>query len=62
MDREEEKITLVFEVPEDVSDEEAAEAIKGVALAADELHRALGGHGLKLKDVDVSQYRDKKGK
>jgi hypothetical protein len=46
---------LVFEmnVPNDMPDEEVIEIAQKVAKQADKLHRAYGGHGLKVKGVEV---------
>jgi len=41
-------IEVKFEIPADVSDEEAIRCICEFAVLLDELHRAYGGSGLKV--------------
>jgi hypothetical protein len=43
-----EEIVLEVEVPEGASDAEAIAAVVGLADAADDMHRAHGGHGLRV--------------
>ncbi len=46
---------LVFEIdmPEGVSEEEVYDGAIELAARADDLHRAYGGHGLKVKSVEI---------
>jgi hypothetical protein len=43
-----EEIVLEVEVPEGASDADVIAAVAGLADAADDLHRAHGGHGLRV--------------
>jgi hypothetical protein len=62
-----EEIVLEVEVPEGASDADAVAAVVGLADAADDLHRAHGGHGLRVvrpqaEGADVTRERDDGGK
>jgi len=47
-------IPLEIEIPDDMSDEEAAVEIKKILKAIDQHHRALGGSGIKVNRLQVT--------
>jgi hypothetical protein len=49
------ELVVEIDVPEGLSDDEVLAVIKRLSLEADDLHRALGGHGLKVKRLEVYQ-------
>jgi uncharacterized protein YegP (UPF0339 family) len=49
------ELVVEIEVPEGVSDQEVLEVVGRLSYEADDLHRALGGHGLKIKSVEIHQ-------
>lgn len=48
---------LVIEFEAEASDEEIIAMICDLAEYADSLHRAYGGHGLKVADVEIFDLR-----
>jgi GTP-binding protein len=49
----EDGIVLEIDVPEDLDDEDIVAHVTGLVEGANQLHRALGGHGLKITKLDV---------
>jgi len=49
------ELVVEIDVPEGISDDEVLAVIERLSLDADDLHRALGGHGLKVKRLEVYQ-------
>lgn len=47
------ELVLKIEVPEDATDEEILSLARDLALRADDLHRALGGRGLKVDTLEI---------
>jgi hypothetical protein len=47
------ELKLRLEVPDDATDDEVAAFVSDAAAAMDELHRAYGGRGLELKDIQI---------
>lgn len=47
------ELVVELEIPEGVSDEEVLETILELSLRADDLHRELGGKGLKVERLEV---------
>ena len=50
------EFVLEIDVPSDVDDNVILNDATQIAIAIDELHRALGGHGLKVKHLEI--YED----
>ncbi len=46
-------LELEIEVPDDICDEELIDYLTRIAVAADALHRAQGGHGIDVEHVEV---------
>jgi two-component system response regulator HydG len=51
----EDEIVLEIEVPDDATDEDVLEGVRELVDAADQLHRAHGGHGLKVESIEVTE-------
>jgi hypothetical protein len=49
------ELAVEVEVPEDASDEDVLTLVDQLVLHADNLHRSLGGHGLKIEGLEVHQ-------
>jgi hypothetical protein len=49
------ELVVEIEVPDGVSDDEVLSAVERISLAADDLHRSLGGHGLRVKRLEITQ-------
>jgi hypothetical protein len=47
-------LDITFSIPDGMSDEDAIEHVKRIILAMDELHRANGGHGIKIAAVKAT--------
>ena len=47
------QLVVEFEIPEGVSDEQFLHEVERVSLLADDVHRALGGGGLKVQQLEV---------
>jgi len=47
------ELVMEIDVPEGVTDDEVLAVIGRLTLGADRLHRDLGGHGLKVKSLEV---------
>ena len=46
-------LALEIDIPDDVSDDEAVEAVRELAAAADAVHRKYGGSGLRVRDLEI---------
>lgn len=53
-----EKLKVELTIPEGMSDEQVIEITKELTSRLDDVHRALGGHGLQVESVEV---KSKKG-
>ena len=49
------ELLVEIDVPEDASDEDVIALVGELVLHADDLHRTMGGHGLKVERLEVHQ-------
>jgi hypothetical protein len=49
----EDEIVVEIDIPDEATDAEVVEMVGELVLRADELHRSLGGSGLKVESVEV---------
>jgi|GEM_PF-4882758 len=47
------ELQLEIEVPADASDEQIAQMVTDTVMAMDDLHRAYGGHGLEVRELEI---------
>lgn len=48
-------LELTFEIPDWMTDDQVVEMLKEVSCAADDYHRSLGGHGLKVDAIHIQK-------